>query len=56
MNSGAEQQRSNGTAGTPGDTHTPARVDSPTHPRLQATLLMVGIVVFLVVVSVLEVM
>ncbi len=32
------------------------REDGPTHPHLQATLLMVGVVVFLIVVSILEVL
>lgn len=31
------------------------RGGEPTHPHLQATLLMVGVVVFLIVVSILEV-
>jgi hypothetical protein len=30
--------------------------DGPTHPHLQATLLMVGVVVFLIAVSILEVL
>lgn len=32
------------------------RGDGPTHPHLQATLLMVGVVVFLIAVSILEVL
>lgn len=47
----------------PDDAHTPAsaargRVEplAPTHPRLQAAMLMIGIVVFLVAVSVASVL
>ncbi len=34
----------------------PKRPERPTHPHVQATLLMLGIVVFLVLVAVLEVL